>query len=250
MLIDDIEALVRECGNIMLNADRSAIRVTTKGGEANFVTDYDMRIQQKLKAGLLELLPRAQFIGEEDELQKSLKDGYVFIVDPIDGTTNFIKDYHMSCISVGLVKDGKPYIGVVHNPYFDETFTAKEGEGAFLNGDPIRVSDEELQNGIVLLGTSPYYSELREKALKLAGRYMEKALDIRRSGSAAIDLCTIACGRAELFFELKLSPWDYAAGALIVKEAGGYVCQPDGSDIVFDRPCGVVAANMRASILL
>ena len=144
------------------------------------------------------------------------------IVDPIDGTTNFIKDYHTSCISVGIINDGIKAAGVVYNPYLNEMYYAIKGEGAFLNDKRIHVSDEPLSNGIVLFGTSPYYEELNEKSFEMAFDYFKKALDIRRSGSAAIDLCSIAAGRAEVYFELRLSPWDYAAASLILTEAGGY----------------------------
>ena len=112
-----------------------------------------------------------------------------------------------------------------------------------MNGKQIHVSKEPLSNGIVLFGTAPYYKELNRPSFELAYEYFQKALDVRRSGSAAIDLCTIAAGRAELFFELRLSPWDYAAGALIVREAGGKVTTVEGEAITLDAPCSVKAWN-------
>lgn len=132
---------------------------------------------------------------------------------------------------------------MVYNPYSDEMFTAQKGQGAFCNGKEIRVSRQPLENGIVLFGTSPYYEELNEESFKKAFDYFKKALDIRRSGSAALDLCSIAAGRAELYFELRLSPWDFAAGALLVKEAGGKVTTVDGQEITYDKPCSVLASN-------
>ena len=183
------------------------------------------------------------FVGEEEDVHASVKDGYAFIVDPIDGTTNFIKDYHASAISVGLTKDGERYMGVVYNPYLDEMFTAVRGQGAFLNGRPIQVSNQPLENGIVIFGTAPYYEDLAKKSFDMAYQYFCKALDVRRSGSAAIDLCNVAAGRAELFFELRLSPWDYAAGSLIVEEAGGVVTRIDGGEITLNEGCGVLATN-------
>ena len=184
----------------------------------------------------------------KDDMHASIQKGLAFIVDPIDGTTNFIKDYHVSAISVGLINDGRSYIGVVYNPYLDEMFTAERGKGAFLNGKPIHVSRNPLSEGIVLFGTAPYYEELSRKSFDLAYEYFRQALDIRRSGSAAIDLCSIAAGRAEVYFELRLSPWDYAAGSLIVEEAGGVVTTVDGGEITFERPCSVLAANGRAKL--
>ena len=242
-LIDDICAVVRNCGNIILEAKRDDIGISAKAGEANFVTTYDTKVQEELKRGLMQITPDAVFVGEEGSEGSFAREGYCYIVDPIDGTTNFIKDYHLSCISVALLKDGKAYIGVVYNPYLDEMFTAMAGEGAFLNGKEIHVSRQPLENGLVLFGTAPYYKELNRKSFDMAYEYFQKAMDIRRSGSAALDLCTIAAGRAELYFELRLCPWDHAAGSLIVKEAGGIVTTVEGEELPYDRPCSVLARN-------
>lgn len=247
-LVDKIADAVHDCGKIMLEAVRTSDMVDEKEGHANFVTTYDKKVQETLKEKLTEILPAAAFVGEEDDIHTSIQKGLAFIVDPIDGTTNFIKDYHVSAISVGLINDGRSYIGVVYNPYLDEMFTAERGKGAFLNGKPIHVSRNPLSEGIVLFGTAPYYEELSRKSFDLAYEYFRQALDIRRSGSAAIDLCSIAAGRAEVYFELRLSPWDYAAGSLIVEEAGGVVTTVDGGEITFERPCSVLAANGRAKL--
>ena len=241
--LESITQIVKNCGAIMLGADRRSLGINEKAGPANFVTEYDKKIENILREELLSLLPDAGFIGEEGEQALFSDKGRFFIVDPIDGTTNFIKDYKQSCISVALIEDGEASIGVVYNPYSDEMFTAQKGQGAFCNGKEIRVSRQPLENGIVLFGTSPYYEELNEESFKKAFDYFKKALDIRRSGSAALDLCSIAAGRAELYFELRLSPWDFAAGALLVKEAGGRVTTVDGQEITYDKPCSVLASN-------
>ncbi|MGN0322072.1 MAG: inositol monophosphatase family protein [Oliverpabstia sp.] len=242
-LLNRIADVVRECSKIMIDAARCEIIVDNKCGHANFVTTHDKQIQRELKQKLLQILPEAVFVGEEDELHASVEYGYAFIVDPIDGTTNFIKDYHASAISVGLTKDGELYMGVVYNPYLDEMFLAERGKGAYLNGRSIRVSDQPLENGIVLFGTAPYYEELNRKSFEMAYFYFERALDVRRSGCAAIDLCNVAAGRAELYFELMLSPWDYAAGALIVEEAGGIVTTVEGELITLNKGCSILARN-------
>lgn len=241
--LKEIEKLIRESGDILLGATRTIDMVTAKEGHANFVTTYDKAVQEKLQAGLKKILPEAVFVGEEEDLHASVRKGYAFVVDPIDGTTNFIKDYKQSCISVALLKDSEQVLGAIYNPYLDEMFTAIKGEGAYLNGKRIRTSSLPLSEGIVIFGTAPYYPELNRKSFDMAYDYFTKALDIRRSGSAAIDLCSVAAGRAEVFFELKLSPWDYAAGSLIVTEAGGRVTTVEGEQIVFDRPCSVLATN-------
>lgn len=167
----------------------------------------------------------------------------IYIVDPIDGTTNFMKGYQMSAISAALAKDGEVICGVVYNPYLDELFTAGKGQGAFLNGKPIHVSGAPLSEGLVLFGTSPYHESLAEQSFQTAYQYFKQALDVRRSGSAALDLCSIAAGRAELFFELILQPWDYAAGSLLIQEAGGVITDMEGGQITLDCPCSILATN-------
>lgn len=246
---DQTLGLVRECGAIVRNADRSHLGIDAKSGHANFVTQYDKKVQERLRTGLGRIAPDVLFIGEEGSSETYSPNGAFFIVDPIDGTTNFIKDYHASSISVALVIDGVAEFGVVYNPYLDEMFTARRGCGAFCNSKRIHVSAEPLENGLVIFGTSPYNEELAEKSFKLAYEYSRKAVDVRRSGSAALDLCSVAAGRAELFFELSLSPWDYAAGALIVEEAGGIVSDTDGMPLVYDHPCPVVARNSAVQVL-
>ena len=247
--IELICGLVRDCGLFIKDIDRGHLHVDAKSGRADLVTQYDRQVQERLRKGLLEIMPDAHFVGEEGSTQPFAPTGKFFIVDPIDGTTNFIKDYHCSSISVALVVDDAAEIGVVYNPYTDEMFCARRGQGAFCNGKRLHVSEEPLENGIVLFGTAPYHDELKEKTFQLAYSYFTKALDIRRSGSAALDLCAIAAGRAELFFELVLSPWDYAAGALIVEEAGGLVSDCDGHPLAYDRPCSVLARNKTGQLV-
>lgn len=243
-LVSKICALVKSCGSIILQADREGMDIDSKSGIANFVTEYDKMVQERLRIGLLSICPEAIFIGEEGEQAAFSEQGEFFIVDPIDGTTNFIKDYHVSCISVAYVKDGAVTASVIYNPYLNELYTAIRGKGAFCNGKPIAASKQPLENGIVLFGTSPYNAELSKKSFEMAYDYCQKALDIRRCGAAVWDLCCIASGRAELFFELQLSPWDYAAGALLVREAGGIVTTVDGGEITLDQPCSILARNM------
>ncbi len=242
-LLSKISALVKTCGCIVLQADRDGMDIDSKVGIANFVTEYDRMVQERLRIGLLHICPKASFVGEEGEQSAFREQGKCFIVDPIDGTTNFIKDYHMSAISVAMTEDGELQLAVIYNPYTDELFTAQRGKGAFCNGKRIFVSKQPLENGIVLFGTSPYNATLSKQSFEMAYDYCQKALDIRRSGAAVIDFTSIACGRAELFFELELSPWDYAAGTLLVREAGGIVTTVDGGEITLDKPCSILARN-------
>lgn len=241
--VEKIVLEVYECGKIILNADRSKADIDEKAGHANFVTVYDKLVQRELESRLSGIIPEAAFVGEEEDIHASIERGYAFIVDPIDGTTNFINDYHCSCISVGVTRDGERIAGIVYNPYLNEVFTAEKGKGAWKNGSPIHVSGKALEQGVVLFGTAPYYDNLKRKSFQMAYDYFTKSLDVRRSGSAAFDLCNIACGRAELYFEMLLSPWDFAAGSLIVEEAGGMVSTIDKKPLTLNKPCSLIATN-------
>ena len=242
-LIAEIENIVKVCAKQIINIKQETIKIDNKEGVGNIVTQYDKKIQKELKAELLKLLPEANFIGEENDYGEILETGYTFIVDPIDGTTNFSRNLSLSAISVALLKDAEPYIGVCYNPYIDEMFVAQKGKGAYLNGESINVSNKKLHEGIVLTGNAPYYADMREKSLITLKNFAMIASDFRRFGSAVIELCNIACGRAEVYFELKLQPWDYAAGMLIVEEAGGKVTQMNGEKMTFDKPTSILASN-------
>lgn len=244
MLIDAIQQVVRECGQCIVQADRTQAETQTKCGRSNdLVTKYDKAVQEMLREKLLQLVPQAHFVGEEEDVHESIAKGDAFIVDPIDGTTNFVHDYKSSAISVAMTRDGKQELGVVYNPYLDEMFYAQRGCGAFCNGKPIHVSDRPLVQGLTLFGSASYYKELTDESFRLLRKCFDRSQDIRRSGSAAIDLCTIAAGRAELYFELLLQPWDYAAGSLIVTEAGGSCTRVDGGDIDLTKGCSILAVG-------
>ena len=242
-IINEICSLVKECGKVVLGADREKMAIDMKSGVTDLVTEYDKKIQDQLAVGLKTILPEAKFIGEEGSNDELTEDGYAFVVDPIDGTTNFIKDYHVSAISVALLKGKEVVAGVIFNPYLNEMFYAIKGKGAFCNGEKISVSSQPIEKSLVLFGSSPYDKGLFKKTIEVLSEYFYKALDIRRSGSAALDLCTVACGRAELYFELQVSPWDFAAGKLLVEEAGGVVTTLDGEPLSFEGKTSILAKN-------
>lgn len=249
---EKILSLIREAGNIMKNARHIEQNVSTKEGEANFVTTYDSAVQHFLFEKLSDLYPDAAFVGEEDSADdiERLTAGRAFVIDPIDGTTNFIRHFGHSCISVALCENGETIVGAIYNPYTDEMFCAEKAEGAYYIAGGVRrrmhVSTYSLANGLSLVGTSPYYAELHDRTFAAMRTLFDHSLDVRRCGSAALDLCMIADGRAEVYFEALLSPWDYAAGMLLVREAGGTVTQPNGSAIVLHKKCGVLAGNPEA----
>lgn len=245
-LLEKIKNIVNECGEIIINANKNALEIELKDGNNNIVTKYDKLIQNILKEKLTKLIPNSIFIGEEnnEDINDIEQNKYVFIVDPIDGTTNFSREFKMSAISVALLKDDEPIIAVCYNPYMREMYTAIKGCGAFLNNKRIHVSSKKLKDGILLAGCAPYYDELRKKSLDIQNRLALIASDYRRYGSAVIELCSIASGKAELYFELKLMPWDYAAASLIIQEAGGKITTINGEKIQYTKPSSIMASNM------
>ena len=232
--------IAREAGSLMLKYRNAAIH--QKEGHFNFVTDADVSVQSFLKKELLALLPGARFLAEEQE-NEPLNDALTFVVDPIDGTLNFMRFRNMSAVSIGLLEKKQPVLGVIYNPYADEMFSAEAGKGAWLNRLEIHASKTSFENAMVCFGTSPYDSDLVTRSMDAARQFLLQAGDLRRSGSAAIDLCDIACGRADVFFELRLRPWDVAAGSLIVQEAGGVFISLGHEQAYYDAACGILACN-------
>ena len=245
-ILPAVETLMRSAGAVMLEADHIREGVTAKEGRQNYVTEYDKKVQDLLQKGLAKILPKALFLGEESDVETDISSGLSWIVDPIDGTTNFIKGLNMSAVSVALALDAVPQLGAVYNPFTDEFFSAVKGAGAWLNGSPIHVSDNDLTDGVVLVGTAPYHEELANASFGMMRHYFEMCIDIRRFGSAALDLCFVACGRAELYLEQLVSPWDCAAGALILQEAGGIVTDLKKKPIQFLKPTSIKAGNPKA----
>ncbi len=252
-----IPTLLREASAIMLSADHIERQLHAKSGSQNFVTEYDIRTENFLRERFAVLLPEADMLGEEtaDTHSVRIAEGLTLIVDPIDGTTNFMEDYKQSCISVGVCDRGTMVYGAIYNPYMDAMFTARRGKGAFVEEKgvviPLHASSRALCDSLVLFGTSPYYREtLGEPTFRTLWSLFGKARDIRRSGSAALDLANIAAGRGDVFFEYLLSPWDFAAGSLLITEAGGRISQMDGEALTYDKPCSVIAGGTAYEELL
>ncbi len=241
-MLEQIISIVRKAGEIVCSADNISAKTHEKGGAADLVTAYDVAVEEFLKRELTALLPDALFYGEESEKNGDPTSGWVFIVDPIDGTTNFVRHLSQSAISVALAKDGVMEYGVVLDPFRNELFSAKRGGGAYLNGKPIRVSDRPLDKGIFGMGTAIYNREFDKKTMSVTAQLFARSCDFRRMGAAALDLCYTAAGRYDAFFEFSLAPWDFAAGSLIVTEAGGSICTMEGNPLPIAR-CGVWASN-------
>ena len=214
------------------------------------VTSIDIEIQKMLMTELLELVPGSRFLVEENI--PSLSDviisdsdlttgdagdpamgGVCFIIDPIDGTANFVHGNRHSCTSIAMVVDGEAQVGVIYDPYRDELFSARKGFGCGLNGDLLPVFDASIENEITVFGTAPYNDSVNDPTFRLALKLYELSADVRRTGSAALDCCWTACGRFGLYAELSLSAWDFAAGKLIAEETGCVVTKMDGTPITY-----------------
>lgn len=239
--------LLHRAGEMMKKAHTAEENgeVTVKPGSANFVTVHDLRIQEFLISEIRKVIPDARFIAEEQDNDPSvLASEHCFIIDPIDGTTNFIRDCRHSCISLAMLCQGTPTLGAVYNPYLDELYVAEKGKGATLNGRPMRVADRKPEVSLIAYGTAPYYKDtLGAPTFELCYRLFQRGADVRRCGSAALDLANLAAGRYDGFFEFLLSPWDIAAGYLLITEAGGIITDMKGNPISFSAPCPILAAS-------
>lgn len=240
-LAEQVKAIVTETGAFLANT--CATSVLQKEGHANFVTDMDVKVQDRLVSALTPLLPDASFLLEEsDEEQPTLTD-LVWIIDPIDGTQNFICQNKLSAISIGLYYRGYGILGVVYNPFLKELFFAVRGLGAYLNDSPIQASGKTLENAVISVGTSPYYEELRPKVIKAITTLYPLCCDFRRFGSAALELCYVACGRCDGFFEYRLSPWDFAGASVILEEAGCRISSIEKDSLDYTKKSSIVAGG-------
>ena len=193
-------------------------------GAANYVTNVDLAVQNFLKEELGKVFPEISLIAEEKENLGLSKEETYWILDPIDGTTNLIRDYHLSAVSLGLYENGKITFGVVYNPFTEELFYGAKGEGAYLNGTPIHASDQpEFKDAVVSFGSSPYEKNRAKELFPIFYNIFMNCADFRRTGSAALDLCYVACGRQHAYLEQNLKPWDYSGATVILREAGGTI---------------------------
>ncbi|MDE2880585.1 MAG: inositol monophosphatase family protein [Acidobacteriota bacterium] len=197
-------------------------------GPIDLVTAVDHAAETAIVECLQRLQPSVPILAEERGMVGGSKAGCRFIVDPLDGTTNFAHGFPVFAVSIGYEEDGEVVAGAVLDPLREELFTAEAGRGAHLNGVPIRVSPTaEMQHALLATGF-PYSSEAMDRALDLFVRIMRRVRAVRRAGSAALDLCCVAAGRLDAFWEETLRAWDTAAGEVIVREAGGLVSDFDG----------------------
>lgn len=215
--------------------------VTVKG-DSDFVTKADVSISNYLRAELAREFPEVGFVSEEEEISE--QKGAYWILDPIDGTTNFMHDMKLSCVSLGLCENGVITAGIIYIPYSGELFHAEKGKGAYLCDKPIRVSEHSsLSDCIGCYEYNAYFKNEVNEALECAKKIYLSCQDVRTLGSAAIQLAFIACGRADVFLGRYLKPWDYAAATVLIEEAGGKISHTNGDIQFTELNRHVIATN-------
>ena len=216
------------------------LEIETKSTYADLVTKVDKDSEAKIREIINSTYPNHTILGEEEGQKTS--SSHRWIVDPLDGTINYAHGFPFYCVSIALEIDSKLQVGVVLDSYHDELFTAIQGQGAYCNGSPVLVSKEATLSKALLATGFSYNPEMIDQSLALFKKVLLKCRSVRRPGAAALDLCYVACGRLDGFWEAKLNPWDVAAGVLIIQEAGGSVTDAFGGPYHLDNPI-MIASN-------
>lgn len=242
-LLDIAKEAAYAAGEIQMSYFGKAKEISYKQNEYDLVTNADRHCEEKIFSIIRSHFPNHNFLGEETGTHNELTSEYMWVVDPIDGTTNFSHNFPHFATSIGLLYRGEIYLGVVYDAFKNELFWAAKDCGAFLNSDPIQVSKANVIKKSLLATGFPYdRGKILEKGLKYFNALIGEAQAIRRPGAASLDLCYVANGRLDGFWELNLSPWDVAAGVCIIREAGGKVTSiGEESFSIFDKK--ILATN-------
>jgi fructose-1,6-bisphosphatase/inositol monophosphatase family enzyme len=222
-LLDVATDLAAQAAGLLVDGlSRQRVEVSTKSSSTDMVTEMDRASEALIASGILAARPEDGIVGEEGADHEGTS-GVRWLVDPIDGTTNYLYGFPGFAVSIGAEFRGEVVVGVVHDPMHRDVFRAVTGRGATRNGQPINASTkDDLQTALVGTGFS-YEPDRRRRQASVLTRVLPRVRDIRRMGAAAVDLCSVACGRLDAFYERGLGPWDLAAGALIAREAGATV---------------------------
>jgi myo-inositol-1(or 4)-monophosphatase len=231
ILLEAAVAAGKQAGALLLEYANSGFRVEYKNA-INLVTDADRAAEQCVIDYIGTRFPTHRFLAEERGRVEGTPSPYLWIIDPLDGTTNFAHGYPAYCVSIGLEYNGHCILGVIFDPSRNELFTATENHGAYLNGQPLQVSrTSTLDRSLLVTGFAYDIRETSRNNLDHFATFSLQAQGVRRTGSAALDLCYVAAGRFDGFWEVRLNPWDMAAGAVIVQEAGGRLTNFSGNDL-------------------
>ena len=235
-MIDLAIRAAQEAGAILREYAARGFEITNKG-RINLVTEADHASEALIKQLISEHHPDHSILAEESGLNEPARSSYRWIIDPLDGTTNFAHGFPCYAVSIGVEKDGEMIAGVIYDPSRDEMFTAERGGGAFMNDAPIRVSQvERLERALVVSGFPYDVRERMSEYLPAWQKFLERAQGVRRFGAAAIDMAYVANGRLDGFWEFGLNAWDTAAGWIIIEEAGGRVTNAEGGPFENERP--------------
>lgn len=251
-LSNQLFEIALECRELFLKGFSANKNVSYKG-TVDLVTEFDVAIEKQLTARLRETFPDYTIIGEENTKEITYPTKAIYI-DPIDGTTNFVHGIEHCAISLGMWRDGSPIAAIVYNPVLNECYSANVGEGAYLNGEKLHVSKQtSLQQSLVATGF-PYTKVQRGKdyewVLKCMSNLLPITRDIRRFGAASLDLCYLAKGKFDAYYECNLKPWDVAAGILILMEAGGKVTNEHAETYTLDNHIFVASNSLVHDVLL
>ena len=228
------EEAARAGGKLLLEwADRFGVR---EKGPADMVTEADLASQQAIRELLIGRFPDHGFLGEEDLGQVTSESGYRWIVDPLDGTMNYVHRVPHYCVSIALERRGKILVGTVYDPVAGDCFTAQAGGGAFLNGQRLRTSDVQQLSQALVVASFPPRVQRNSPELAHFVNVLVQAQGMRRTGSAALNLCYVAAGRFDAFWATETHAWDIAAGMLLVQEAGGLMTNLKGQPVDLDQP--------------
>lgn len=264
MDFDKICSLVYSARKIIL--DKKLQSQVREKGKGDYVTAADLAASDYIKANLKEIAPNVAFVTEEEQTHESA-DEY-FLLDPIDGTSNLVRGYNMSSVSLAYCKGGKVRFGVVYNPFSHETFFALEGHGAHLYNAQggvsglvktgvenykrglIHVTDLPHENAVIEFGAGSTNKAFAPVVFPVAESVFNECRDLRRICSSALTVCFIAAGRIDGYFQKRIHPWDYAAASLVLTEAGGKITQWDGKAMTLNAPSSIVAGNVKVHAYL
>ncbi len=243
-ILNEIEKSMKEASKIFFDLDPQ--NNFEMKGRNDFVTEVDFKVQEVLEEELLKLIEGSNLLAEEKGKSSADIKDYTWVLDPVDGTSNLVHGFQHSVISLALMEKSEFVIGAVYDPYRDEFFSAIRGQGAKLNCKAIKVSsNEEFANSLIGAGTGGGRLGRVDETFKMMRYIYENTNGIRRIGSAALEMCYSACGRYDAFIEDDLNLWDYAAGTLIVREAGGQVINMQGEEVSSERRGGIISGSKK-----
>lgn len=230
-------------GKVMIDNYGKIGKVSFKGNKKHLLTEVDLKSEKIIISVIKKKFPKHNIIGEESGVENNDSE-HTWIIDPIDGTTNYSQGIPFFCVSIGLAKNDEVILGVIYDPLRNEMFFAEKGKGAFLNNKKIRASNKENVSDAILIFGTPSASKVSVRALHQTAQLFPYVRGIRNTGSAALNLCSVACGRLDIYVTKFINLWDVAAGYLIVKEAGGRVTDLKGKPWVINKK-QILATNKK-----